>query len=99
MIWDKMAELKGFMGKILEVNLTTKEIKTTPLNGTLAKKFLGGAGYATATLFPIISEETDPLGPDNVMFFMTGPLLGTAAPCTGRMVCCAKSPLTNILAE
>ncbi|MCP4760592.1 MAG: aldehyde ferredoxin oxidoreductase family protein [archaeon] len=94
-----MSNLKGFMGQILEIDLTTKSVKTTPLDEKIAEKFLGGAGYATAALFPLINKDTDPLGPDNILFFMTGPLLGTSAVCTGRMAVCAKSPVTGILGE
>ena len=91
--------LKGFMGQILEINLTNSEIKKTPLNEDLAMRFLGGAGYACATLLPLISKDTNPLGPENKLFFMTGALTGTMATSTGRMVVCAKSPLTGIWGE
>ena len=94
-----MVELKGFMGTILDVNLTTKEIKKIPLDENLAVKFLGGAGYATATLLPLLNKDTDPLGPENIMFFMTGPLCGTMGTCTGRFVVYTKSPATGILGE
>jgi aldehyde:ferredoxin oxidoreductase len=89
----------GFNGKILKVDLTTRAISTIPLEKNLVEKFLGGAGYATAVLFKMLDRDTDPLGPKNVLFFMSGPLLGTLATCTGRLVVCAKSPYTGILGE
>jgi aldehyde:ferredoxin oxidoreductase len=95
----RASTLKGFTGTILDINLTTGNISTQPLNQALAERFLGGAGYAIASLFPLLSKETDPLGPDNILFFMTGPLCGTMATSTGRMVCCAKSPYSGILGE
>ncbi|UYP46118.1 Tungsten-containing aldehyde ferredoxin oxidoreductase [Candidatus Lokiarchaeum ossiferum] len=91
--------MKGFTKTILEINLSKNSVKKTPLNEDIARKFLGGAGYACATLFPLLSKETDPLGPDNKLFFMTGPLTGTTATSSGRMVVCAKSPLTGIWGE
>lgn len=94
-----MSTLKGFTGIILKINLTSREIKKTPLNEELAKKFLGGAGYACATLYPLLNKDTDPLGPDNILFFMGGPLLGSMGTCTGRMVVCAKSPISGIWGE
>lgn len=94
-----MGKLKGFMGTILEINLTTNEIKKVPLDETIAEKFLGGGGYAIATLMNLIDKNTDPLGPENILFFMTGPLLGSPAVCTGRMVVCAKSPITGLIGE
>jgi aldehyde:ferredoxin oxidoreductase len=89
----------GFNGKILKVDLTSKAVSTIPLDENLVQKFLGGAGYATAVLYKMLDKDTDPLGPENVLFFMGGPLLGTFATCTGRLVACAKSPYTGILGE
>ncbi|MHA1451248.1 MAG: aldehyde ferredoxin oxidoreductase family protein [Promethearchaeota archaeon] len=91
--------MKGYNGKILKVDLTTKVVSTIPLEKDLVEKFLGGAGYATAVLFKMRSKDTDPLGPENVRCFMGGPLLGSLATCTGRLVVCAKSPYTGILGE
>ena len=91
--------MKGYNGKILKVDLTSKVVSTIPLEKDLVEKFLGGAGYATAVLFKMLNKDTDPLGPENVLFFMGGPLLGSFATCTGRLVVCAKSPYTGILGE
>jgi aldehyde:ferredoxin oxidoreductase len=92
-----MGKLKGFVGKILEINLTTNEIKKSPIDESIAEKFLGGDGYAIATLSKLLDKNTDPLGPDNILFFMTGPLLGSPASCTGRMIVCARSPITGLI--
>ena len=91
--------MKGYTGTILEVNLTTGQITKAPLDEALSRKFLGGAGYALAKIYNEITKETDPLGPDNILFFMTGPMTGTLATSTGRMAAVAKSPLTGILGE
>ncbi len=91
--------LKGFRGKLLKINLTTKEISTEPLNEEIANKFLGGAGYACRYLYNVLDKGTDPLSPENVLMIMTGPLNGTFAPNTGRWVVCSKSPYTGIWGE
>jgi aldehyde:ferredoxin oxidoreductase len=41
----------------------------------------------------------DPLGPDNPLVLMTGPLVGTTMPSAGRCSVCALSPLTHIWGE
>ena len=44
-------------------------------------------------------SETDPLGPENVLLFMAGPLTGTKAFSADRFEVITKSPLTGIYAE
>jgi aldehyde:ferredoxin oxidoreductase len=91
--------MKGFMGEVLVVNLSNNTTNTIPIDEKIAKKFLGGSGYASRILYDLIDGTTDPLGPDNILMFMTGPLTGTLAPCTGRHVVCGKSPLTGFWGE
>ncbi|MBU7013223.1 MAG: aldehyde ferredoxin oxidoreductase family protein [Theionarchaea archaeon] len=91
--------MKGFRGKILVVDLSSETIKTELVNEEIARAFLGGAGYAVRYLYDLVDEGTDPLGPENPLFFMTGPLTGTLAPSAGRWVVCAKSPLSQIWGE
>jgi len=38
--------MKGFVGKLLVVNLSSKEISEELIDDSIAEKFLGGAGYA-----------------------------------------------------
>ncbi|MHA1833028.1 MAG: aldehyde ferredoxin oxidoreductase N-terminal domain-containing protein, partial [Candidatus Baldrarchaeia archaeon] len=89
----------GYVGKILKVNLSTGKISEEPLNMDFAKMFLGGSGLACRILYDMINKDTDPLGPESPLIFMTGPLTGTIAPSCGRYVVCAKSPLTGIWGE
>ena len=60
---------------------------------------MGGSGYACRYLYDKLSVDTDPLGPENIVMIMTGPLNGTFAPNTGRWVVCSKSPYTGIWGE
>ncbi|MFX1591589.1 MAG: aldehyde ferredoxin oxidoreductase family protein [Promethearchaeota archaeon] len=94
-----MNSLKGFIGKLLSVNLSEKEISEELLNEEIAKDFLGGAGYCCRYLYDYIDKDTDPLSPDNILMFMTGPFCGSTIPTTGRFVVCAKSPYTGIWGE
>jgi aldehyde:ferredoxin oxidoreductase len=85
----------GYMGKILRVNLSTGDItEEFPEKETL-KKYLGGAGLATKYLYDEVPKGIDPLGPENKLIFMTGPMTGTSSPSTGRYSVVAKSPLTG----
>ncbi|MHA1937477.1 MAG: aldehyde ferredoxin oxidoreductase family protein [Candidatus Thorarchaeota archaeon] len=92
-------EMHGYMGQILVVDLTEKSTSHLPIDEQIASKFIGGSGYASKLLHDIMDPYADPLGPDNMLLFMTGPLTGTLAPSTGRLVVCGKSPLTGIWGE
>ncbi|TFF88597.1 MAG: aldehyde ferredoxin oxidoreductase [Promethearchaeota archaeon] len=91
--------MNGYMGKLLKVNLTESKISIQPLDIELAKKYIGGSGLACRMLYDKIDKDTDPLGPENILMVMTGPLTGTFGPCTGKYAICAKSPLTDIWGE
>jgi aldehyde:ferredoxin oxidoreductase len=85
----------AFMGKILRVNLSKGEVSEEPLPDEKARLFLGGSGLATKYLFDELKPGVDPLGPENKLIFMTGPLTGTISPSSGRFSAVAKSPLTG----
>ena len=85
----------GYMGKILRINLSSGKITEEFPDENTLKMFLGGAGLATKYLFDEVKKGIDPLGPENKLIFMTGPLTGTPSPSTGRYSVVAKSPLTG----
>ena len=91
--------MHGFMNKLLLVDLTSGKIKTRALEKSMVRQFVGGAGLGCRLLFDRIGADTDPLGPANPLLFMTGPLVGTAAPLCGRYEVCARSPLTGLWGE
>ncbi|RLC91847.1 MAG: aldehyde ferredoxin oxidoreductase [Chloroflexi bacterium] len=89
----------GYLGKILRVDLTAGRIWDEPINEEYARAFVGGSGLAARYICDVVDGETDPLGPENPLVFMTGPLVGTAMPSAGRCSVCALSPLTRIWGE
>lgn len=89
----------GYMGKLLTVDLSSGNISLQPLNEEYARRYVGGSGLACRYLYDMISAETDPLGPENPLIFMAGPLVGTAAPSCGRFTVSARSPLTGLWGE
>lgn len=91
--------LKGFVGKVLNIDLSIGQISVEELNYEFANKFLGAAGYSVRYLYDYIEKDTDPLSPENVLMIMTGPLCGSNAPTSGRFNICAKSPYTGLWGE
>jgi len=90
---------KGYMGKILRVDLTNKKLIEEKIGDTLYRKYIGGVGLQAYFLYKETDENTDPLGPENRLMFMTGPFTGTGIPSSGRHSVVAKSPLTGIWGE
>lgn len=89
--------MNGWMGQLIRVDLEAGTIKKEPLNMQAAHDFIGARGLGTKYFCDEVDPQVDPLGPDNKMIFMTGPLTGTAASCSGRYEVVAKAPLTGTI--
>jgi aldehyde:ferredoxin oxidoreductase len=87
--------MKGWNGKILRVNLTEKRTEISPYSEEIAKKFIGGRGLAVKLLWDELPKGIDPLGPENMLIFATGPYTAFNVPNSGKMVIASKSPLTG----
>jgi len=86
----------GMWGKILRVDLSESIITEESIPEEWLNKFLGGRGLAMRYLIEENPKGADPLGPDNVLIFMTGLLTGLATPTASKHSVVAKSPLTGI---
>jgi aldehyde:ferredoxin oxidoreductase len=91
--------MHGYLGKILRVDLSQGRLWDEALNEEHARKYVGGSGLAARYLYDMLDADTDPLGPENPLFFLTGPLVGTSMTSAGRYSVCARSPLTGIWGE
>jgi aldehyde:ferredoxin oxidoreductase len=94
-----LAELCGYAGRVLRIDLTRKRAYVEALERDLAASFLGGRGFNSKRLYDEVKTSTDPLGVDNMLMFSTGPLVGTMFPTASRFNVSAKSPLTGILGD
>ena len=91
--------IHGYCGKILRIDLNSGMIKEQKLDEILIKKYIGGRGFGAKFLYEETGEKTNALGPENVLMFFTGPLVGTILPGSSRYGVFAKSPLTGIFGE
>jgi aldehyde:ferredoxin oxidoreductase len=85
----------GYIGKILFVDLSEGELKDEVLEEKLCRDFIGGYGIGARILYSRQKAGVDPLGPENTLGFITGPLTGTPATTGTRYTAVAKSPLTG----
>ena len=88
----------GWQGKVLRIDLTAMTAKTEPLNMAWAERYLGQRGLASKYLFEEMDPKADPLSPENMMIFATGPLTGTMASTGGRWSVVTKGALTDAIA-
>jgi aldehyde:ferredoxin oxidoreductase len=85
------------MGTILHVDLTTGKIKKEPLDPQMARDYVGGRGLAVKMLFDRLPDACDPLGPENMLIFINGPLTLSGVLSSGRYMVVTKSPLTGTI--
>lgn len=69
----------GFWGKLLDINLSTGATKVVEIPEEIFRKYVGGRGLAAWILWRELGsrwESIDPLGPENILLVLTGPLTG-----------------------
>jgi aldehyde:ferredoxin oxidoreductase len=89
----------GWCGRILKVDLTSRRVEVIPLDRSLAKKFLGGRGLNSWTLYGLVGGDIDEFSPENPVIVGAGPLCGTLVPAANKFTFTTKSPLTNIFTD
>lgn len=88
--------MRGYAGKFLEVDLSTGNTKNVTFNENTLSQYIGGRGLATKILWDRLGarwETIDPLGPENILLVLTGPLTGFFP--GGRICVSGKSPQSN----
>ncbi len=85
----------GYMGKILQVDLSRREVQIQEHDDAFYRRYLGGRAMALYHLLNEMPVGADPLGPDNVLVFAPGVITGAAVSGQSRNGVGAKSPLTG----
>ncbi len=88
--------MKGYAGKFLEADLTSSSLKDVKIDEKTQRRCIGGRALAADILWERLGdkwEDIDPLGEQNILLALTGPLTGYFP---GIRICISgKSPLTN----
>jgi len=85
----------GHNGRILHIDLTTRTHSVERPDDVFYRTYGGGRGLVSYYLLKEIPAGADPLGPENVLVFATGPTTGFAVSGSARHSIGAKSPLTG----
>jgi len=89
------SKYQGYMGEMLDINLTSGTVGTYDVSDRDREKFIGGKSIAAKILYENLAPGVDPFGDENILIINTGPLTGSGAPCTSRFNITTKSPLTG----
>ncbi|MCW4020927.1 MAG: aldehyde ferredoxin oxidoreductase [Candidatus Bathyarchaeota archaeon] len=88
--------MRGYAGKFLEVDLSAGNISEVTFSEETLRQYIGGRGLATKILWDRLEsrwEEIDPLGPENLLLLLAGPLTGFVP--GARLCVSGKSPQSN----
>ena len=86
----------GYWGRLLDIDLSTSSSREYSISSFIYRMFIGGRGLATWILWRELGsrwEEIDPLGPDNILLVLTGPLTGYYPGI--KLAISGKSPQSN----
>ncbi|MFB6113026.1 MAG: aldehyde ferredoxin oxidoreductase family protein [Halodesulfurarchaeum sp.] len=79
---------------VLVVDLAEQSVEREAIPENWLDQYVGGKGLGARYLFRELGPGIDPLGPENVLIFMAGPLTGLT-PREPRVSVVTKSPLTD----
>jgi aldehyde:ferredoxin oxidoreductase len=88
----------GFANHVARIDLSAGTVQYEPIPEEWARKYIGARGLGVRYVLEN-GPSVDPLGPDNLLAFMNGPLTGTEANMSGRMAAVTKSPLTGTVTD
>ena len=87
--------MKGFAGKILHVDLSSRQFHVEEPGEKFYRTYIGGSALGTYYLLKEMAPKTDPLSPESVLVFSIGPMGGAAISGVSRHSVTGKSPQTG----
>ena len=90
-----MSKYAGYMGRIVEFNLSDGTLKDYPVSDKDREFFIGGKTMATKIMYDRLTGKEEPLSEENIIIISTGPLTGTGAPSSSRFDISTISPQTG----
>lgn len=87
----------GYMGKIIEIDLSSQKTREYPWSDRERELFIGGKIMAMKILGDNLTGKEQPLSEENIIVIASGPLTGTGAPSSSRFDISTLSPQTGIM--
>jgi aldehyde:ferredoxin oxidoreductase len=85
--------------RVLQVDLSTGDVKTSTIPGDSVRDFIGGRGVGAFLLGGIVFPGIDPLHDDVPLILASGPLTGAGIPSGDRFSLSTVSPLTGTVMD
>ena len=89
----------AYGGRVLRIDLSNRSFSIEDLDEAWIRTVIGGRAANSLRLYEELETDCDPLGPDNMLIFGTGPLTGSYLPASAYFTVSARSPLTGILGD
>jgi aldehyde:ferredoxin oxidoreductase len=90
--------LAGYANRLAKVDLTRGKVEYDQPKDDDLRKYLGGRGLGVKYVFDN-GPKVEPFSEENILCFMTGPLVGSDVTMSGRMAVVTKSPLTGTVTD
>lgn len=87
----------GYMGKVLKINLTTREVSEYPFSDEERQLFIGGKTMAAKILGDHLTGKEKAFSEENLLVVTTGPMTGSGAPSSSRFNISTLSPQTGYI--
>ncbi|MCJ7736612.1 MAG: aldehyde ferredoxin oxidoreductase, partial [Anaerolineae bacterium] len=89
----------GYQGKVLHVNLTSRELSVEEPDATFYRRYMGGSAMGAYYLLRNTPPDADPLGPENTLSLFVGVMTGAPISGQSRVAAVAKSPISGLADE
>jgi aldehyde:ferredoxin oxidoreductase len=86
----------GYVGRVLRVDLSSEKISVEPLDSSILRKLIGGAGLGAKYLYDEVPPGVEWSDPENRLLFFSGPFGGTRYAGSGMIAVVSKGPMTNM---
>lgn len=89
----------GYMGRVLQINLSTGDITDYPWTDKDRELYIGGKTMAAKILYDTLTGRENAYSEENPLIISTGPLTGTGAPSSSRFNISSLSPQTGFISS
>lgn len=89
----------GYMGRVLQINLSTGDVTDYPWTDKDRDLYIGGKTMAAKILYDTLTGRENAYSEENPLIISTGPLTGTGAPSSSRFNISSLSPQTGFISS